>query len=187
MSKRRPPRLTAVQVAALTPGQRQDYCLAYVKWRTSQICRLIGMDAKLRRRMWDGSGMERMCATVEAMLLKGSAHGHFDDMLREGQVRRRGFDPLMPPGGIAWIDFSPPKSAEFVAALLVKAESRECQLGDRAEQFEFDVLRFGRGRAELLYWWDIVMSVAPFLWAILRRIGLIAILADLFRRFRGFW
>jgi hypothetical protein len=80
---------------------------------------------------------------------------------------------------------APPTWAEFAAALLVKPELREHVLGDRAEQFGRDVTRFGRGRAVWLYCRDVAMSVGPSLWTFVKRVGLVGVVVDLYRRTRG--
>jgi hypothetical protein len=79
----------------------------------------------------------------------------------------------------------PPRSAEFFAVLLIKAEMREAVLGCRAEQFVRNVERFGRRRAEILYVWDVIVSLAPLTWSWAKRLGYLGLLADLYRRVRG--
>jgi hypothetical protein len=58
-------------------------------------------------------------------------------------------------------------------------------LGDRAEQFGRDAVRFGRRRAVWLYWRDVVVSVGPSLWTIIKRLAGLGIVADLYRRVLG--
>ena len=69
--------------------------------------------------------------------------------------------------------------------MLVKPALRDHVLGDRAQQFARDVSRFGRKRAVYLYWRDIIASVGPSLWTLMKRAGLLGIVADLYRRVRG--
>jgi hypothetical protein len=79
----------------------------------------------------------------------------------------------------------PPTTAEFAAALFIRPKLRDPVLGDRAEQFGRDVARFGRRRAVCLYWRDVVVSLGPSLWSLIKRVGGIAIVADMYRRARG--
>jgi hypothetical protein len=81
----------------------------------------------------------------------------------------------------------PPARAEFVGALFLKPELREHVLGCRAEDFTYNVARFGRSRAVVFYWWDIAASLRAPLWALVKRALGFAALADAYRRVWGGW
>jgi DNA-binding CsgD family transcriptional regulator len=68
-----------------------------------------------------------------------------------------------------------PKSAKFLLLLLVPRSSREHLVGDLEEEYRTVVLpQYGARKARLWYWWQVISSVVPVLWAQLRRlIGLV--------------
>jgi hypothetical protein len=64
---------------------------------------------------------------------------------------------------------SPPKAAKFML-LLVPRRHREHLIGDLEEEYIAIVLpEYGPRKAKLWYWWQVIFSVGPLLWAQVKR------------------
>ena len=68
----------------------------------------------------------------------------------------------------------------FLSVTAGGSEQREALVGDAAERFGCDCQRFGRRRAVLLYWSDIVRSLLPLLWRRIRQLTVLSLIARLF-------
>jgi hypothetical protein len=81
---------------------------------------------------------------------------------------------------------SPPRLAEFAFSLLAPKKSLSPQLGDLQEVFELNVARFGKSRARILYWAQVLRAVGPGVWRRVKKLGFIGILIDYGRSKLGF-
>ena len=79
----------------------------------------------------------------------------------------------------------PPAIAEIVLALAVRGRQREAIVGDMDERFGASAKKLGRKRAARLYWAEVIRSVAPLLWAAIKRLGIAAALVDAVKQFFG--
>ncbi|WP_421724775.1 permease prefix domain 2-containing transporter [Bauldia sp.] len=76
----------------------------------------------------------------------------------------------------------PPTLAEALLALATPTGMTEALIGDAEERFKSNVLRVGARRARMLYRVAVLKSLGPLMWAAAKRIGLLAVLADAYRR-----
>ncbi|MGA3351220.1 MAG: hypothetical protein ABSC33_19500 [Candidatus Sulfotelmatobacter sp.] len=69
---------------------------------------------------------------------------------------------------------APPKAAKFIL-LLVPKRNREHVVGDLEEEFYTVVVpEYGLRRAQMWYRWHVIIAIAPFLWAKIKRaLGLV--------------
>jgi hypothetical protein len=66
---------------------------------------------------------------------------------------------------------SPPKAAKFIL-LLVPKRHRENLIGDLEEEYATILLpEFGVRKARTWYWWQVTLSVGPFLWVQIKRVA----------------
>lgn len=66
---------------------------------------------------------------------------------------------------------SPPRTASFIL-LLIPKRHREFLLGDIEEEFATKVVpQYGTTVGALWYWWHVLISIWPFLWALAKRIA----------------
>jgi AAA domain len=79
----------------------------------------------------------------------------------------------------------PPPVAECLMALLAPKRKAESILGDLEERFQRDYQKLGKTRANSLYWARTIASIAPLVWSLLKRIGVVALLIDVGRRWLG--
>jgi DNA-binding CsgD family transcriptional regulator len=106
-----------------------------------------------------------------------------DDGLAQVEVARNGDVGISEKGRIvAWFSgrhFTieneearrPPEFARFLL-LLVPKKYRENLLGDLDEEFTTIVLPdYGARKARLWYWWQMIASIAPIVWAQVKRIA----------------
>jgi hypothetical protein len=77
---------------------------------------------------------------------------------------------------------NPPSIAEWLVALIVPKRRSESVLGDLEERFHRHVETRGLRRARWLYWAEALRSIAPILWAKAKGLGLIAAVAEIWRR-----
>ena len=73
---------------------------------------------------------------------------------------------------------SPPRFAELLFSWLAPKKTLHEQLGDLQEIFELNVARFGKSRAGMLYWTQVLRAVGPGVWRRVKKLGLIGILID---------
>lgn len=73
---------------------------------------------------------------------------------------------------------SPPRLAEFLFSWLAPKKSLHEQLGDLQEIFDLNVTRFGKSRAGMLYWTQVLRAVGPGIWRRVKKLGFIGILID---------
>jgi hypothetical protein len=73
---------------------------------------------------------------------------------------------------------APPRLAEFLFSWIAPAKSLHEQLGDLQEIFDLNVARFGKSRAEMLYWTQVLRAVGPGIWRRIKKLGFIGILID---------
>jgi hypothetical protein len=78
--------------------------------------------------------------------------------------------------------FNPPGGAEWLVVLIVSKRSSDGMLGDLEERFHRHVETHGLRRARWLYWAEVLRSIAPILWAKTKRLGMIAAIAEIWRR-----
>ncbi len=76
---------------------------------------------------------------------------------------------------------NPPALAEWLVTLIIRRRS-ENLLGDLEERFHRHVETRGLRRARWLYWAEVLKSILPILWAKARSLGLIAAIAEIWRR-----
>jgi hypothetical protein len=72
----------------------------------------------------------------------------------------------------------PPRFAEAIFAWFAPSKTLHAQLGDMQELYDSNVARFGRTRADRLYWTQVVRAVGPGLWRLVKRWGVVAFLID---------
>jgi hypothetical protein len=77
---------------------------------------------------------------------------------------------------------NPPGIAEWLVALVVAKRSSDGLLGDLEERFHRHVETRGLQRAQWLYWAEALRSIAPILWTKAKRLGMIAAIAEIWRR-----
>jgi hypothetical protein len=77
---------------------------------------------------------------------------------------------------------SPPAIAEWLVALIITKRRSESLLGDLEERFHRHVAARGLRRARWLYWAEVLRSILPILWTKARGLGLIAAIAEIWRR-----
>jgi hypothetical protein len=77
---------------------------------------------------------------------------------------------------------NPPFIAEWLVALLIAKRRSEGLLGDLQERFHRHIQARGLRRARALYWAEVLQSILPILWAKARSLGLIAAIAEIWRR-----
>jgi hypothetical protein len=77
---------------------------------------------------------------------------------------------------------NPPGIAEWFVALIVLRRSSDGLLGDLEERFHRHVETRGLRRARWLYWAEALRSIAPILWGKAKGLGLIAAVAEIWRR-----
>jgi hypothetical protein len=77
---------------------------------------------------------------------------------------------------------NPPSIAEWPVALIVPKRRSESMLGDLEERFHRHVETRGLRRARWLYWAEALRSIAPILSAKSKGLGLIAAIAEIWRR-----
>jgi hypothetical protein len=81
---------------------------------------------------------------------------------------------------------NPPVIAEFLFSWLAPKRVLQAQLGDLREIFELNVARFGKSRAGMLYWTQVLRAVGPGIWRRIKKLGFIGILVDYGRSKLGF-
>jgi hypothetical protein len=79
----------------------------------------------------------------------------------------------------------PPGVAEWFVALIVPMRRSDGVLGDLEERFHRHVETRGLRRARWLYWAEALQSIAPILWTKAKRLGMIAAIAEIWRRFHS--
>jgi hypothetical protein len=80
------------------------------------------------------------------------------------------------------VTLSPPLIAEWFVAAIIPKHRSESVLGDLAEWFHKHVETRGLQRARALYWAQALRSILPIVWAKARKLGLIAAVAEIWRR-----
>lgn len=75
-----------------------------------------------------------------------------------------------------------PRTLLFVLALTVSAKYRESVVGDATERFANESLKFGRRRARILLFWEIMESILPALSSLGRKAFKIGFFAYVFER-----
>lgn len=71
---------------------------------------------------------------------------------------------------------TPPIWAERIGSLFVEPKQRLAILGDREERFHREAKQFGLKRAKWFYWRDVLVSAAPFIFAWLKRAGIVGLI-----------
>lgn len=89
------------------------------------------------------------------------------------------FEAVVEPKG-------PPRFAEFLFQLLAPKRTVKAQVGDLQELFDKNCARFGKRRARLMYWAQVLRAVGPGFWRGIKKLGLIGILIDYGRSKMGF-
>jgi len=77
---------------------------------------------------------------------------------------------------------NPPGVAEWLVALIIPKRRSEGLLGDLEERFHRHVKTRGLRRARALYWAEVSRSILPLVSAKARKLGLIAVIAEIWRR-----
>jgi hypothetical protein len=77
---------------------------------------------------------------------------------------------------------NPPLTAECLIALLVPSRRAAAMLGDLEEKFSRNIETRGERHARWLYWFEAWHSIGPLLWAKAKKLGLIAVIAEMWRR-----
>jgi hypothetical protein len=77
----------------------------------------------------------------------------------------------------------PPVAAEFILLLLSNPSHRDGLVGDFDETFRENRIKYGRHRANYLYWADVIRSIWPLLHRLIRRLGLWSVVILLVKRF----
>jgi hypothetical protein len=77
---------------------------------------------------------------------------------------------------------NPPAIAEWLVALVVAKRSSDGLLGDLEERFHSHAETRGLQRAQWLYWAEVSRSIAPIVWTKAKRLGMIAAIAEIWRR-----
>ena len=81
----------------------------------------------------------------------------------------------------AGVQTKPPAIAEWLVTLFVSKRT-EALLGDLEERFHRHVGTRGLRRARALYWAEVLRSIAPMLIVKAKKLGVVALLAELWRR-----
>jgi hypothetical protein len=76
----------------------------------------------------------------------------------------------------------PPGLAEWLVALIVPRA--DAMLGDLEERFQRNVVSRGLQRARALYWAEALRSIGPVLWMRAKQFGVLALIAEIWRRSR---
>jgi hypothetical protein len=79
---------------------------------------------------------------------------------------------------------NPPALAEWLVALIVPRRRADAVLGDLEERFQRDAASRGLRRARLRYWAEALRSVGPIVWIKAKRLGFLALVAEIWRRSR---
>jgi hypothetical protein len=79
---------------------------------------------------------------------------------------------------------NPPGLAEWLIILIVPRRRADAVLGDLEERFQRDVGIRGLRRAQLRYWAEALRSTGPILWMKAKRLGFLALVAEIWRRSR---
>jgi hypothetical protein len=77
---------------------------------------------------------------------------------------------------------NPPFAAEWLIALLMSSRRAAALLGDLEEKFNRNIESRGVRRARALYWSEALRSIGPILWAKAKKLGVIAVIAEMWRR-----
>ena len=75
-----------------------------------------------------------------------------------------------------------PRTAEYLVYFLLPKKEREAIAGDLEEEYHLIAQKFGSRKANAWYWKQVIFSTGPIVWLRLRQIGVVAGLAELFRR-----
>jgi hypothetical protein len=75
---------------------------------------------------------------------------------------------------------NPPGFAEWLLVLIIPR--RSAQLGCLEERFHRHVDTRGLRRTRALYWAEVMRSILPILWTKARKLGVIALIAEIWRR-----
>jgi hypothetical protein len=78
----------------------------------------------------------------------------------------------------------PPGLAEWLVALIVPRRRADAVLGDLEERFHRHVTLRSLQRARVLYWAEALRSIGPILWIKAKRLGFLAVVAEIWRRSR---
>lgn len=79
----------------------------------------------------------------------------------------------------------PPATAEWLITFLVPKKRHDGLLGDLEERFHLNVTNRGYRRARALYWAEALRSLGPLAVSWFTRLGLVALLAAVAKRYFG--
>jgi hypothetical protein len=79
---------------------------------------------------------------------------------------------------------NPPGLAEWLVALVAPKRRADAVLGDLEERFHRNVDSLGLRRARARYWAEALRSIGPILWMKAKQLGLLALVAEIWRRSR---
>jgi hypothetical protein len=77
---------------------------------------------------------------------------------------------------------NPPFFAEWLITLLMPSRRADGLLGDLEEKFNRNVKARGLRQAQWLYLAEVLRSIFPILWTKAKKLGLIAVIAEMWRR-----
>jgi hypothetical protein len=58
-----------------------------------------------------------------------------------------------------------PKAAEYILFLVLSKKDRDAVLGDLEETFHEAYAKYGLRKAQFAYWFQVLNSIGPFVWA----------------------
>jgi hypothetical protein len=77
----------------------------------------------------------------------------------------------------------PPAAGEWLLTLLIRGRRAEALLGDLEELYRRDCDARGIRRASWLYWARALKSLGPLLWSAIKKIGIVAAVTEMARRY----
>ncbi len=100
------------------------------------------------------------------------------------ELVRNASEPIIARNAQSPKQLHPPRTAEFLLYLFLTRENRSAAAGDLEEEFSTIIVpKFGRRLAQLWYWKQVICSMPPAVWMLLRRVATIGTVAEAVRRF----
>ena len=81
----------------------------------------------------------------------------------------------------------PPLNAQFLLYLFLEKESREEAVGDQLESYSTYLKRFGKVRANLIFYGEVARCAWPFIKRVVTSLGLVSLLIELLRKLASWW
>jgi len=79
----------------------------------------------------------------------------------------------------------PPLDAKYLFHVFLDRQNCDALVGDLEERYSLIRKEFGQRRADLWFWIQTIRSVGPMMWMAIRKLSVLAMLLELYRRIRS--